>query len=207
MPKGVPITQAAIDRAREMRELGASNGAIARELGLSHTAIGRLFGFDGDRSGVSQAQVDARRERYERAKEMIDAGVPYHRVARSLGMTDTTLRRWFGPSPVQRGETMQDRHRERLRKSEERQYELAKMRREGLTNAQIAERTGLTIGAVYQRLGATPRRLGGWKMHDPAMHERVWFLRECGNTIDEISEKTGVPRSTVGDWVRGLPCE
>lgn len=85
---------------------------------------------------------------------------------------------------------------------------MVRLRRvEGLTNRQIDDRLGVWPGKSWRHMGRTPKRLGSWVAWDLAMQGRARYLRECGYSIREISEQTGVPRSTVGDWVRGMPCD
>jgi hypothetical protein len=97
--------------------------------------------------------------------------------------------------------------RVRRERADRLQQDMARLRRvEGLTNPQIDARLGVSSGLARQYMGATPTRIGGMTYWDPAMRDRARYLRECGYTITEISEQTDVPRSTVGDWVRGMPC-
>lgn len=37
-----------------------------------------------------------------------------------------------------------------------------------------------------------------------AEHDRVLELRRCGKTADEIAAMTGIPKTTVGNWIRGI---
>lgn len=90
---------------------------------------------------------------------------------------------------------------------DKRNKEIIRLRmQEGKSNYQIAQIMGMTYEAVYAVMGKTPVRLGGEHTWYPQMIERVRYLRECGYTINEIAEQTGVPRSTVGDWIKGWPC-
>jgi hypothetical protein len=98
--------------------------------------------------------------------------------------------------------------RVRRERADRLQQEMARLRRvEGLTNAQIDKRLGVSNGLARQYMGATPKRLGGLTFWHTAMRDRARYLRECGFSITAISQETGVPRSTVGDWVRGMPCD
>lgn len=82
----------------------------------------------------------------------------------------------------------------------------AKLRRQGKTNGEIANILGIDRSNIWYWMGPTPRRLGGRPVHNYGMRDRVRYLRECDYTIREIADITALPRSTVGDWVRGLPC-
>lgn len=138
--------------------------------------------------------------------------LPYLRVEMILGVRQQTLKTWFGPSP---NWTPEDRtrvareSREQQRKEIQEKYEkIVYLRmKENKTNGEIAEILGISTESVYHYVGATPRRLGGYRPWDPAMRGRAYYLREAGYNVTEISEIIGVPRSTVGDWVNGMTCD
>lgn len=203
--RGNGYDPAVVARARDLVINGRmSYSAVARELGVAHTSVARWL----NGGGRVESEYDrARRERKRIAFGMVASGVPYYRVSRSLGMSEGTLRRWFGPSRHDPAERMAVLNAQRQRESEFRYAEMVRLRMvAGLTNGQIAEALGTSARTVWNYMGPTPKRLGGSRPWHPAMHERARFLRGCGNTIREIADKTGVPRSTVSDWVRGMPC-
>lgn len=80
------------------------------------------------------------------------------------------------------------------------------LRREGLSNTEIADQLGIDYRNIYHWMGSTPKRIGGSPYHPHGLRYRAMYLRECGYNISEIAEEMGVPRSTVGDWVKGMPC-
>jgi len=86
------------------------------------------------------------------------------------------------------------------------QPQAAVLRRRGLTNAQIAEELGTSVKNIQYWMGATPKENGGRPWHPYGLRERARYLRECGYSITEIAEEMKLPRSTVGDWVHGMPC-
>lgn len=79
--------------------------------------------------------------------------------------------------------------------------------REGLTNREISNRLGLPVGTIYHWMGATPRRVGGRPYHSAGLRERAAYLRGCGYTVREIADEMKLPRATIGDWIRGMPCD
>lgn len=80
-------------------------------------------------------------------------------------------------------------------------------REEGKTNREISLILTIPVDTIYAWMGATPRRLGGQPHHPVGLQDRARYLREAGYTVSEISEEMGVARSTVGDWVQGMPCD
>jgi orotate phosphoribosyltransferase-like protein len=80
------------------------------------------------------------------------------------------------------------------------------LRRQGYTNAQIAEALDVSIKNIQFWMGATPRRIGGHPRYDYGLHERARYLRECGYNISQIAEEMKIPRSTIGDWLNGMKC-
>lgn len=141
----------------------------------------------------------------ELAKEMADNGASYANINRSLGVSETTLLKWFGPSLFEKNTA--EAHKERSRRARERYERMVRLRmQDGLTNQQIADVTGINSSTVYHYLGATPQRLGGRRTGMYGLRERARFLREVGHTVTEIAEEMDLPRSTVGGWVKGMPC-
>jgi hypothetical protein len=83
----------------------------------------------------------------------------------------------------------------------------ATLRKLGHINSEIEELLCLSSGLVYQWMGPTPRELGGKPEWPPGLHDRARYLKECGYSITEISEDMKVPRTTVWQWVKGMPCD
>lgn len=86
------------------------------------------------------------------------------------------------------------------------QRNAATLRRIGFTNQEIADTLGINSQNIWYWMGPTPRRLGGRPNHPYGLRDRARYLRECGYNISEIAGIMHLPRSTVGDWVRGMPC-
>lgn len=82
----------------------------------------------------------------------------------------------------------------------------ADLRHQGLTNGEIADKLGIDRRNIYYWMGATPRKNGGRPNHKYGLRDRARYLRECGYEVREIAGIMQLPRSTVGDWVRGMPC-
>ncbi len=78
----------------------------------------------------------------------------------------------------------------------------------GYSNSAIGIQLGVGYEKVTAWIGKTPpensRRRS--KDYDLGYHSRAMYLRECGYSVREIAEQLGVPRSTVGDWIRGYGC-
>lgn len=202
MPRAIASEKHA--EVAQLLQEGYSRGEVHRRTGISESYIRKHFGrdkrYEDRRARIAELQVQA--------EEMIRNGATYYGISRALGVGESSLRRWFGPSPHPPGEEFLRRAHELRRQESERRYRaMVRLRMaEGKTNREIADALGLNISTIRRAMGPTPPRLGGNRQWNPSMHERARFLRECGNTIDEISAKTGVPRGTVGDWVRGMPC-
>jgi DNA-directed RNA polymerase specialized sigma24 family protein len=153
----------------------------------------------------------------EKVKQSVEDNVPYEVISREFSISVTTIRKWFGYSRYyqQRRELAQQRRID-ARAKEQTERELAEYRysemvrlrvKECMTNGQIARTLGIHTSTVYKYLGATPKRLGGRRTWEIEMRGRVRFLKAAGYSIREISDTTKVPSSTIGDWVRGMPCD
>lgn len=79
-----------------------------------------------------------------------------------------------------------------------------RLRAEGWTDARIAKLVGVHPSSIYHWLGKKGRDTR--RYDNSHYHYRAMYLRECGYTITEIAEQMGVPRSTVGDWIKGFGC-
>lgn len=191
------------ERVAELLEQGLPRAEAARRVGVSEAFIRKHFGKDpewaerqaglGERKGIAQAMRNNR--------------VPYARISRSVGVSQSTLQSWFGPSPIAKEESWTFSSDARTARARARYEEMVRLRmRDGLTNREIAERLGVDRSYVWYCMGATPARLGGRKHREPGLRERARYLRECGYSVRDIAEKMGLPRSTVGDWVNGMPC-
>jgi transposase len=86
------------------------------------------------------------------------------------------------------------------------QPKAAALRRAGKTNTEIAEALGTSRTNIYYWIGPTPRALGGTPQHQYGLRDRAHYLRECGYEVREIADIMKIPKSTVGEWVRGMPC-
>jgi transposase len=75
----------------------------------------------------------------------------------------------------------------------------AELRREGLTNREIAGRLGVNEVSVYCALGASPH--SNRRRHNETLRRRAENLRWEGRTVREIAVELGVPRSTIGGWL------
>jgi DNA-binding CsgD family transcriptional regulator len=194
------VLKAKKEEVSRLLEEGHSRAEIKRQTGVSETTIRRWHGRDPYWEDV------ARGDRLVAAKEMVDARVPYARIERSLGISQTTLRKRFGNSPHD-ARSLELANERRSRVSRERYEEAVRLRmKEGLRNGEIARRVGLSEARIWNMLGPTPARLGGVRPHPPTLRERARYLREVGYSIREISIDMKLPQSTVGDWVRGMPC-
>lgn len=77
----------------------------------------------------------------------------------------------------------------------------AELRRGGLTNRQIAQRLGVNEVSVYCSIGASPFTTRC--RHNETLRFRAEELRWEGLSVRAIALELGVPRSTVGGWLRG----
>lgn len=124
--------------------------------------------------------------------------VSVSKIASDCGVGVATVYRWLDKAGATR-----DRHY-----SQQVYEEAVSLRvKDGLTNAQISERTGVPVDAIWRWMGRTPERLGGEVRYPIGFRERARYLKGCGLSIREIGTEMGVPRATVGDWVRGTPCD
>jgi hypothetical protein len=126
------------------------------------------------------------------AREMVDNGVPYVRIARGLGISQTTLRQHFGPSPVESGlefaqERAQAASARALRGDGPPAHE------GGLRNEQIAARMGISQERVWAQMGPTPKRLGGRPTHDPGLRERARYLADLELLAVRDRARDGAP--------------
>lgn len=74
----------------------------------------------------------------------------------------------------------------------------ARLRREGLTNAEIAAKLGVRHDNVCAALG---RGLGGNQVYNEADRARVRELRWEGKSMRAIAKETGIPFGTVAQWI------
>lgn len=192
------VAESKREKAEEMLEAGCSRGQIVRDLNVSLTTLRKWF-------GRTKTIVQHNAEMKALCAEMRKNHATYSGITRATGVSSSTLTKWFGPSLAE--EALWHANEERSRVAREKYEKAVRLRmREGLTNAQIAERVGLSHSRVYAQLGPTPARLGGIRPHDPGLHDRARYLRSCDYTISQISEEMGINRSTIHDWVREMPC-
>ena len=141
------------------------------------------------------------------AYNLIREGLTYTDISARLGVADRTLARWFGPARNKRPRKPPDKRRTAKEEFEKKYHESIRLRmQEGKTNGEIARILGVSLTFIYTNLGPTPRRLGGRKTWPVEMRGRAHYLREVGYTVQQISDEIGVPTSTVGEWVEGMPC-
>jgi transposase len=153
----------------------------------------------------------------QKVKHSVEQNIPYEVISREFGISVTTIRKWFGYSKYYKHRKEQaEQRRIDARAKEQIERDLAEYRysemvrlrvKECMTNGQIARTLGIHTSTVYKYLGATPKRLGGRRTWEIEMRGRVRFLKAAGYSIREISDTTKVPSSTIGDWVRGMPCD
>lgn len=95
-----PLPQEAIDQIRALVASGKSQRSVALELGYSKHTVRKYSTPNAQTHFVNEWSP----ERTARAKAMIDDGVPYAEIARTMGASVKTLEKKFGPSPYRRGE-------------------------------------------------------------------------------------------------------
>jgi hypothetical protein len=182
-------------QARELESQGLSREKMSRQLGVSVKTLRSWLG--------SAPRADKHRPKPETmkiAREMVDNGVPYVRIARGLGVSQSTLLKHFGPSPIESGLAFAQEARKR--RARERYEEMVRLRmKEGLSNAQIAERIGISQERVWSQMGPTPKRLGGRPTHDPGLRQRARYLADLDYQPSEIARDMNLPTSTIWDWI------
>jgi transposase-like protein/transcriptional regulator with XRE-family HTH domain len=190
--------RARIEEARRLEAAGVSRSEIKRRIGMAHGTMNRALG-----PAPRRAQFRRYNEREKaKVKNMIDLRYSYEQIEKITGIRSETINKWFGPSPFPRG-TM--RPEQRYRKYSDEQYaEAVRLRmKEGKSNQEISDATGISISALQTHMGGTPRRLGGLKPWPEGLHQRARYLKDLEWTISEIGKELGVPRSTVGQWLGG----
>jgi DNA-binding NarL/FixJ family response regulator len=130
----------------------------------------------------------------ELAIEMRCARIPVKEIAYRLGVSVATVYQWTRGALKRHTPYPDHTRREAIR---------LRMQ-EGLTNAEIAEQLHVETSTLHYWMGATPRRLGGRPAHQMTLRDRARYLKECGYSVRQIAEEMRLPRSTVGEWVRGL---
>jgi DNA-directed RNA polymerase specialized sigma24 family protein len=136
--------------------------------------------------------------RYKALRLWNDTDRTAREIAAMLNVPVPTIYRWVGPRSSKGNAYPETYYRQAIRLRRE----------EGKTNAEIAELLdGPTESTIWYWMGATPRANGGSPHHRPPLRGRAMYLRSAGYTVREIAEEMNLPRSTVGDWVRGMPCD
>lgn len=83
------------------------------------------------------------------------------------------------------------------------------LRKQGKTWPAIARTFGKSYWTVYgnaRRIAAMlgePIRKGGSRLGRPAKHPLSVLIQRQGFTVHDVSSRTGIPRMTLGDWIRG----
>jgi transposase-like protein len=186
-----------------MESAGISRIRISSELGVSQTTLRKWLG----RSPVADL-YGPKPEKLRAARAMIEAGTPYVRIVRSLGINHSTLIAHFGPSPYEAG-SLEFAQAERSRIAQERYDEMVRLRvQEGKTNREIADALGISMERIHQLMGRTPERLGGYRPTTEGEVLRARRMRvEEALSVEEIAARLGRARSTVGGWLKGLEAE
>lgn len=191
-----------VARARELMEELGSYGQVSRAMGVSHTTITRWLGPSPNKGRA------IREERWTVADEMYRAGASHRAIQRATNISRWALVNRYGKSNYDRAQSLKKARqtRDRIRREQfERRYRIAVRLRvdKGMTNREISDATGIPMHFIQRHLGGTPKRLGGKRQWDPGMHERVRFLHELEWSYAEIEKETGVPTSTISDWING----
>jgi transposase-like protein len=191
------------DEAARMERDGLSRVRISRELGVSETTLRKWLG----RSAAADL-YGPKPDKLRAAKAMIDAGTPYARIVRSLGINHSTLAAHFGPSPYV-SSSLEFAQAERSRVAQERYEEMVRLRmQEGKTNREISDAIGISMERIHQLMGRTPERLGGYRLTTEGEILRARRMRvEEELTIEEVARRLGRSRSTVGGWLKGVELE
>jgi transposase len=137
----------------------------------------------------------ADRRRGEAARLRREEGLTNPMIALRMGVDRSTVYDWLGATPMglRRG-----------RHSQETKDKARALREEGLTNHMISLRLGVGGDSVERWIGPTPKHLLPSRDYSRTDYDRrALHLRQCGYSITEAAAHMGVPRSTVGQWVKG----
>lgn len=181
------------EEALSLRDEGLSNLQIAESLDVNRKTISNWIG-SGIRSG--QAEFEARKKE---AYKLRQQGFTNNQIAEQMGVPYRTVHSYIGAMP----------HSYRVRTVPQAVYdEAVRLRREDhLDNKSIAEQVGVNPNTIWRWMGADPNKEDRQQNYQHLnLHSRAMYLRECGYTITEIADEMKIPRSTVGDWVKGYGC-
>ncbi len=176
--------------------LNISDEQIARQVGVSATSIRSWLGPSPSKARTAALKAEAKRLR---GQKLTNA-----EIQEKMGISYNTVWQWLGPMPREyrkppKTTLPQAMHDEALRLRRE----------EKLVNSEIAARLEISVTTVAMWIGTTPQHIRKKPQKTwvgTEMHHRCMYLRECGHNIREIAEITGVPRATVGGWVKGVGC-
>lgn len=190
------IAPSAKERAAELRSLGYSNAAIAREIGIRDTTVHAWLGTSVTKNRAAELKA--------RAIQLRKDGLTNRQIQEKMGLSSSTVWQWIGPQPKSYRIDRRNAYPEEIKR------EAMRLRKEEkLSNLEIKERLGLGETTVYTWLGKSPPECLEKPRRDYSgmeYHSRAMYLRECGYTVREISSELGIPRSTVGGWIRGYGC-
>lgn len=143
------------------------------------------------------ASITAGRRQGEAARLRREEGLTNPQIALRMSVERSTVYRWLGSTPPglrRRRHTQETKDRARV------------LRGEGLSNWGIALALSVGWDSIERWLGPTPRNLRKCRDYTTTeLPSRAVYLREAsGYSVTELAERMGVPRSTVGQWVKGI---
>lgn len=189
-PKKVPPPEK-VAEAKRLRKEGISDTEIGSRLGVSKDTIYRWL-------GRRSVPIDERRKEAMRLR--VEEKLSNTAIAERMDVNYRAVHYWIGANPKNY------RHSRALPQNI---YEEAvRLRHEGKSNAEIANAVEIHVTTVYRWMGTSSNREAQKRRYysDTRYHNRAMYLRECGYNITEISQELGIPRSTIGGWVKGYGC-
>lgn len=184
-------------RAQSYRDGGMRDGGIANRMGVSRATVQNWLGPSGRNLRAGSIEWENRRNEALRLRN--EERLRNVEIAERMGMHTYTVWGLIGAMPISYRPKPTTAHPESMHE------EAKRLREEGLCNSHIAARMGIEAGTVDRWIGRTPDHLRRNRDYSSTDYSRrALYLRDCGHTTTEISKIMGVPRSTVGDWIKGI---